>query len=361
MKVIFLAVLPLMIISACNDDPQKMVAGDSKKQDTLKAFLLKAATVEKITSLPGELLPYEVVEIHPKIPGYIKELKVDIGSDVKKGQVLGVIEAPEIESRLAESGSRMQAAKAKYNGSKDTYDRILIASKSDGVIAANELERAKNQMLTDSADYAAASYSARSSKQIGNYLVIVAPFSGTITERNVHEGAYVGTPNEKPMLVLENNSKLRLRVPFPEALSSVSLKNHSIHFSTRSSPNQLYEGKLSRRSGSIDAGTRTEIWEFEINNNSHALKPGGFADVKLDVSRSQPSFSVPFSAVTTTLEKKFITRVRSQVVEWVEVSNGMSQPDAQEVFGKLNEGDTILLKGNEELKPGTRVVVKLSR
>jgi len=361
MKIISIVLFSWMIIMACNDEPQKVIASSNHQPDSVKAFLLKAGMVEKVAILPGELLPFEVVEIHPKIPGYIKEIKVDIGSIVKKGQVLAIIDAPEIESRLAESGSRLQAARARYDGSKDTYDRILIASRSDGVVAANELEKAKNQMLADSAEFIAAGYSSRSSKQIGNYLVIIAPFAGTITERNVHTGAYVGTLNEKPMLVIEDNSKLRLRIPVPENLSNVRLKDNSVHFSTKSNPNQPYEGKLSRKSGSIDAGTRTEIWEFEVANNSHTLKPGAFADVKLNVSRNQPSFSVPFSAVATTLEKKFVTRVKNNLVEWIDVSQGLNQSDKTEVFGKLNEGDTLLLKSNEEIKPGTNVVVTLSR
>lgn len=359
MKINLIVAVFLIVITSCHDEPGKMEPTVPHKADTVKAFLLRAAIVEKVVTLPGELLPYEVVEMHPKIPGYVKEIKVDIGSSVKKGQILAVIDAPEIESKLAESSSRMQSAKAKYEASRDTYERILIASKSNGVVSADELERARNQMYADSADYTAAGFSSKSNKQIGNYLVMVAPFTGTITERNVNEGAYVGGPNEKPILIIEDNSKLRLRVAVPEVLSNVTLKNHGVHFSTKSNPNLVYDGKLSRKSGNIDAGTRTEIWEFEISNENHTLKPGAFADVKLDVLRNEPSFAVPFSAVTTTLEKKFVTRVKNNLIEWVDVAQGLNQSDVTEVFGKLKEGDTLVLKGNEELKPGVIVVAEL--
>ncbi|PWT95686.1 MAG: efflux RND transporter periplasmic adaptor subunit [Bacteroidetes bacterium] len=362
MRTICFFIFSITLIWSCGDSEQtnKTPSAGIAKVDTVKAFSLKKGMVEKQTTLPGELIPYEQVDIHPKVAGYVKQMKVDIGSVVKKGQVLAVIDAPEIESRLEEAESKVQAAKAKYEASKSTYNRIFEASKSEGVIAPDELQRAKNQMLSDSADYNAANFSSKSSKQIGNYLVIIAPFNGVVSQRNVNEGAYVGTQNEKPVLVVQDNSQLRLRVSVPEVLTGIQLKNNKIQFTTKSNPNLILEGNLVRKTGSIDANTRTEIWEFEIKNNKQILKPGSFADVKLDISRDQPSFVVPFSAVVTTLERKFVIRVKNNQVEWIDISQGLNLPDKTEIFGKLNDGDTIVSKGNEELKAGTKVFVKIS-
>jgi len=353
-------ILPVLfgaIVPSCNDTPKKQTdASAVAKNDSVKVFILKSVKVEKQTVLPGELFPYEQVDIRAKVPGYIRQIKVDIGSVVKKGQPLVVIDAPEVESRLDEAGSKMDAARAKYEASKDMYDRVLIASKSDGVIAPTELQRAKNQMLADSAEYIAATFSSKSSKQIGNYLVIVAPFNGVVTERNVHEGAYVGTPNERPILVVQNNSTLRLRVAVPEALTAVQLKDNKIRFSTKANPDQLFEASLTRQAPNINTDTRSEVWEFEIKNDKNKLTPGSFADVRLDVSRNQPSFLVPYSAVVTTLEKKFVIRVSHDTTQWVDILPGLNLSDKTEVFGKLNEGDSIVVKSSEELKSGTHVI-----
>ena len=351
----------LLLLAACNNPASETQPVKSPgTADTVRAFVLKTGNVEKQTTLPGELLSYDQADIHPKVTGYIKELRVDIGSLVKKGQVLAIVEAPEIQSGVEAAAGKMQAAKAKYAASRDTYDRILQASASDGVIAPDELQRARNQMLADSADFQAAVYATQSSRQVGNYLVIEAPFTGVITQRNVNVGAYVGTPNEKAMLQIQDNSRLRLQVAVPEALIGVQLKDNKVHFSTKANPDQLFEGVLVRRSGSIDPVTRTEIWEFEIKNDKNILKPGSYADVRLNVSRGRPSFVVPFPAVVTTLEKKFVIRVRGGATEWVDVAQGINLADRTEVFGKLNEGDTLVVKGNEELKPGTRVIARLS-
>jgi len=361
MRSISLLICFVFLVAACKDQSQQPgLVKSIGKPDTVKSFALQAGKIEKQTTLPGELLSYEQAEIHPKVAGYVKDMKVDIGSIVRKGQVLAIVEAPEIQSGVEAASGKMQAAKAKYEASRDTYKRVLEASGSDGVIAPDELQRARNQMLADSADYKSTVFAAQSSRQVGNYLVIVAPFNGIITQRNVHEGAYVGNPNQKGILEIRDNSRLRLQVAVPEALTGVQLKDNKIHFSTKANPDQLFEGSLVRRSGSIDPATRTETWEFEIKNDKNALKPGAFADVKLEVSRSRPSFLVPFPAIVTTLEKKFVIRVRGGITEWVDVSQGINLTDRTEIFGKLNEGDTLVSKGNEEIKAGTRVVAKLS-
>jgi RND family efflux transporter MFP subunit len=351
-----------LLLIACSKPHQDHTATiEVKKIDTLKVFSLKKGKVEKLTSLPGELLALEHVEIHPKVTGYIKQLKVDIGSIVKKGQILAVIDAPEIQSRLGEANGILQASKAKFQTSQDTYNRIKDANKTQGVISPSELQKARNQMLTDSADYNAARFSAASYQQVGNYLAITAPFNGIITQRNVNEGAYVGSPNEKPILVIEDNSKLRLRVAVPEALTGVSLKDNKVTFSAKSNPNQLYDAELMRKAGSIDAGTRTEIWEFEVKNEKGNLKPGSFTNVNMNIFRSEDSYLVPFSAVVTTLEKKFVIKVSKDSTHWIDVSQGLNLSDRTEIFGNLKEGDTLVIKGNEELKAKERMAVKFDK
>ena len=349
------------LLSGCSHQSEKGQAKNEIRTDTLKVFSLKKGRVEKQTSLPGELLPFERVEIHPKITGYIRQLKIDIGTVVKKGQVLALIDAPEIESRYGEASGKLQSSKAKYESSLDTYSRILNASKTPGVISPNELKRAQNQMLADSADYKASEYASSSYRQVGNYLAITAPFNGIITQRNVNEGAYVGGPNEKPILVLEDNLRLRLRVAVPEALTGVTIKDNKVKFSTKANPNQLSEAVFVRKAGSIDANTRTEIWEFEVKNESNAHKPGAFANVIFNIYRDQDSFVVPFSAVVTTLEKKFVIKISKDSTRWVDVSQGLNLSDKTEIFGNLKEGDTLVLKGNEELKANEKVAVKFDK
>ena len=95
-----------------------------------------------------------------------------------------------------------------------------------------------------------------------------------------------------------------------------------------------------------------------ISNSDRSLKAGMFADCRLNIQREGKSFFVPFSAVVTTLEKKFVIKLQDNITSWVDVGQGINSTDKAEIFGKLNEGDTLVLKGNEELKADTKLVIK---
>lgn len=359
MKPILIILAAVLAITACDQQREENASAQRTDVDSITVFSLRTATLEKEISLPGELFSYEKVEIRSKLNGYVKQLNVDIGSKVKKGQLLAIIDAPEIQSHLGEGIGRMNAAKARYETSLDTYSRILEASGTAGVVSPSELQKAKSQMLADSADYQAEKYSYNSYKEVGNYLAMTAPFSGVITQRNINEGSYVGNPNEKAILVIEDNSKLRLRIAMPETLTGVSLKDNKAKFTSRSHPNRTFEASLVRKAGSIDVNTRTEIWEFEVDNPANLLKAGAFATVDLDIIRDQPTFLVPSSAIVTTLERKFVIRIINDSVKWVNISNGLNVDDKVEIFGVLNEGDKLVLKASEEIKPNQKVAVKL--
>jgi membrane fusion protein (multidrug efflux system) len=352
----------LIALASCNQNQSTTsTKKEETKIDTVKVFVLAMDSAQKTISLPGDLLPNENVQIRAKVQGYISTVKVDIGSRVNKGQVLALIDAPEINTRVQELYAKEKAAQSRYLASKDYYDRIGTASKTDGVIAASELEKTKNQMQADEAEYKAAQFAVSSYKQIGNYLAIISPYSGIITKRNINVGSFAGSNNEKPLFEIEDNKLLRLRVAVPEIYTNAVLIDNSGDLITRSFPDKKFKAKLVRKSGTIDNDTRSELWEFEIPNSTGELKAGSYADVKLHFLRTQQSLVVPASAVVTTLEKKFIIKVSNNTTQWVDVRAGFNMGDKQEVFGELKAGDTLVLKGNEELKVGTKVVTKLSK
>jgi len=356
---VFILLFSAVVISACNSNSSTSTAQKEEAiSDSVAVFVLKEDSIKKNISFPGELEPNENAEIRAKVQGYILKVNVDIGSRVRKGQVLALIDAPEINSRVQEINAKVKAAQARYQSSKDYYERINTASKAEGVIAASELQRTREQMLADESEYRATLYSAASYRQMGNYLAIVAPYSGIITKRNIDQGSFVGNPNERPLFELEDNSLLRLKVAVPEAYSGAMLLGNGGDLTTRSFPDKKFRAKLVRKAGSIDNATRSEIWEFEVPNPNRELKAGSYADVKLHLLRSQPSLVVPTSAIVTTLERKFVIKVSNNTTQWVDIRSGFNMGDKQEVFGDLVAGDTIVLKGNEELQADTKVIPK---
>jgi len=212
-------------------------------------------------------------------------------------------------------------------------------------------------MRADSATNQAAKSAMQAYAEMKNYLVIRAAFDGVITQRNVDVGMLVGK-NATPLLVLENTSKLRLRIGVPEAYTAAIPYTTAIYFTIDAAPSKQYTANLAHKSGTIDDKTRTELWEFEVDNRQHALKSGMYGNATFKLQRSEPSFVIPFSAFVTNLERSFVIRVRNGKTEWVDVRSGISMKDTIEIFGDLQEGDQLILQANDEITNGKEVAIR---
>lgn len=330
-------------------------------EDIKDAFTLEKQEVHITLNLPAELLPYERAEINAKIEGYVQKVLVDLGDTVNKGQNLAILDAPEIAAQLAEANSRLLSAKAKYLASLDKYNRIFSASRQSGVVAEAELINFKQQMLADSAAFSSANSMVQSYRQLWTYLTIRAPFNGVVTSRSIDPGDFVGgNSGKQAMFIIERPDKLRLRIYVPEMHVNNIPAEKSLQFTAESVLNKTFAARLARKSGSIDSDTRTELWEYEFDNINRDLKPGMYVMAKLQLNRPTATFVVPHSALVTTLEKKFVARVNGdKMIEWVDVRSGISQGNGIEIFGDLKEGDTLLTRGSDEIKPGTAVKVNI--
>src|SRR5665213_389924 len=350
------------LCSACGGSGKqdtKITANEVTIVDTVPVFILKTDTLKKTVELPGELLPYEQTDLYAKISGFVRTMKVDIGDRVRKDQILAIIEAPEINTKFAEAGYSIQAAKAKWTASKDNYDRLFRASRnpSPGIVAPVDLENSLNQMMADSAVYEAARQQAKAYKEVSGYLYITAPFDGVITARKADPGALVGV--DAMLLTIQNNSTLRLRVAVPEMYIASAGKARDILFSVDAYPEQQFIGILTRKTETVDPATRTELWEFTIDNSKHLLKAGIFARAKINITRNGRSYVIPSSAIATTLERKFVIKVTRGKADWVDVRQGITTDSGIEIFGNLKTGDTLLIKGTDEQKQGSKAYWKI--
>jgi membrane fusion protein (multidrug efflux system) len=352
----------ILLLSSCGNtgkaDPATTITA-GPTTDTAQVFVLKTDTLKKVVELPGELIPYLQTDLFAKVQGYVQSMKVDIGDRVRKGQTLAVIEAPEVNTQFTQSIAAQQAAKAKLTTSTDNYNRLYLASQSPspGIVAPVDLENSRNQMMADSASYEALRQQSKAYKEVSGYLNITAPFDGVITARKADPGALVSA--NAMLLTVQDNNTLRLRVAVPEIYISAAGGNKILQFSVDAYPEQRFSGTLTRKTETIDPGTRTELWEFDVENGKHFLTAGTFVYAKIKLGRSTPSFVLPPSAIATTLERKFVIRVKNGKVEYVDVRQGMTTDAGIEIFGDLTTGDTLLVKATDERKPGTTAYWKL--
>jgi RND family efflux transporter MFP subunit len=351
----FFVFLAATIVFGCSGNREKTTPVAKSQVDSVRVFLLKKDSVSKSLKLPGELHPWERAEVYAKVEGYVKELKIDIGDRVKKNDILLILDAPEIVANYAKASADLLAARTKFTTSRESYKRHLVAAREKGAISDEEMERVRNQMLTDSANYMASQSSANAYNQLKDYLVIRSAFDGVVTQRKIDPGTLVGK-DSRPLMVVENIDRLRLRIAVPEAYSTAIPNSESVQFTVDAQPSKKYKAILARTSNMIDATTRTELWEFEVLNKSLELKSGMYASVHLNVIRNKESFVVPYTAVVSNLEKTFVIRVMNNKTEWVDVRQGINMKDNVEIFGDINEGDQLVVRANDEIKAGKDVI-----
>ena len=186
------------------------------------------------------------------------------------------------------------------------------------------------------------------------YLVVTAPFSGVITERNVHPGALVSAESKdsKPMLELKEISRLRLQVDIPENLSGSLKVNDTISFYTSALPGKKITAHISRESMNVNAQFRSERVEADVFNSDELLSPGMYADVVIYSKGNVSGFRVPKSAIVTSTEKKYVLVVKSGKIVKVDVTSGNESGHSTEVFGNLTKGDSVITNANDEIREG---------
>ncbi len=349
-------------------------AGTMAAQQMLETAVVVSKPVERTVRLPGEFLPYERVDLHARVAGFVERVEGDRGSTVRRGQTLVVLSAPEMAAKLAEAEARAQAAisqraeaEARLVAAENAYQRLKSAAATPGAVAGLELIQAEKAMeaaraLSEalSSSVRAAQAAAEALRELQSYLTVVAPFDGVITERFVHPGALVGPGSgaAEPLLRLENNRRLRLVVYVPEAESGSIVTGARVPFTVTAFPGETFYARVARLARSLDPKTRAMPVELDVDNAAGRLAPGMYAEVEWPVRRSRASLLVPPSSVVTTTERSFVIRVREGKAEWVDVRRGAPAADLLEVFGPLRPGDVIVRRGTDEIRPGSLVKVR---
>lgn len=353
-------ILAALVLGACNDNSAKEQASQREPvQETPQVVVIQARQDNPTytLTLPGELRPYEQVDLYPKVKGFIRELYADRGSKVKKGQLLALLEAPELTQQLRSAQARERSLYEDYLYSKQAYSRLEKAAAKSGAVAAIELDRAKTKVQSDSAAYMAAKAAAGTVSEQRGYLRIVAPFDGTVVSRNFSIGALVGegSSQAKPLFTLAQQQRLRLAVAVPEKHAQSLSKDTKVAFTVSGQPGRTYHTTLSRNSFVLNQEQRAVTVEFDVANQDQSLNGGEYAQVQLALRRPDSTVWVPASSVVRAQSGMFVLKVTDGQLQRVPVLEGLRQDTLQEVFGDLKAGDQLVKKGSEELPENVNV------
>jgi membrane fusion protein, multidrug efflux system len=364
----------LWVLTSCGkQDASSAKAAPPDPSPKVQVTNVVAQKLSITVHLPGEIEPYELVAVFPKVTGFVKSVAVDRGSRVKAGDLIAQLEAPELLAQRSEAQSKFQGAQAqlavveaKVASDEGTYGHLKAAAATPGVVAGNDLfvaqkalEADRAQLKAQQGNVGAAQQALQAITQMEAYLQVKAPFDGVVTERNVHPGALVGPAGASggavPMLRIETLSRLRVVVAVPETYAAGVPEGTKVAFTVPTFPGRTFSGTIARIAHSVDIKTRTMPVELEVANTKRDLSPGTFSDVLWPVRRSYPTLFVPTTSVANTLERVFVVRIRDGKSEWVDVKTGAAAEKMTEVFGELHEGDVVAVRGTDELRPGTSV------
>lgn len=373
----------------------KSIKGSHAKDAALQpaaVALVKRAPIRQTLILSGWFKPFQNVDVHAKVAGYLKVIYVDVGSKVKRGQTLAVLEVPELSAQL-------QAAKAAIKRAQDMVRRsenVVLRDKSahqavhldyirlkqtseqqPGLIAQQELDDAFAKDQASEAQIEAAEAALSEAKnELGisqadeqrlqameDYTRIVAPFDGVVTKRYADTGALVqaGTSSNTqamPVVTIAQYDRLRLVLPVPErdvpAVHLGSLVDVSVPALHRH-----FVGKVARFADSLDLQTRTMHTEVDVKNPKDTLVDGMYANVTLVLHEDDHGLTVPLQAVTRNGSRATVLVVNPQDrIEQRRVQLGLEGPDRVEVVSGLSLSDRVVVGNASDFHPGEQVQPK---
>ena len=322
----------------------------------------------------AEFRPYQEIDIHSKVAGYVKTIHVDIGDRVKEGQELVILEVPELRDDLANGEAARQRAKNEVEQASAAYDDahlactrlVQVAKSQPNLIAQQEIYIVRNRDRNAQAALAAARQHVQEAeadvskfKTMLQYSCIHAPFEGVITKRYADAGALIqaGTSSHTQAMPLVRLSQSgRLRLVFPVSISHVSRIRVGDPVDIRvESLARTFPGTISRFTREVDTETRTMETEVEVPNSKLELIPGMYASVVLKLDRRVKTLAVPIEAVTRKSQPTVYVVDARQQVEERPVTLGLETPYKVEIARGLKENDLVMIGARALVTPGQKV------
>ena len=346
-------------------------------------------------SLAGQFQSYQVVDVHPKVTGFMDKINVDIGDRVYKGEVLAVLEVPELNAQLKGTGFEMERTKdellraqhevkraeATHAAIHADYQRLLEASKAQpGLVAQQELDDAQSKDLSSESQVDAAKAAAAGAQESGqvagadndrvqalkNYTSVTAPLDGVVIWRYADTGALIqsGTnSNEQdiPIVRIAQSGLLRLRMPIPE---------DDVRFVHIGDPMQVrvdaigrsFTGTIVRFTRDVNFETRTMETELDVENQDLSISPGMYANTQMQLAHAENVTTIPIEALVLNGDQQTVYCLDAQNrIRIRSVKVGLRGSKLAEIDSGLQPGDRVVIGGQEEYTEGERVAPILTQ
>ena len=388
-----------MLALLCSCSRNQSVEAVANKASDAPTVAVATASVEDLSRdlvLTAEFKPFQEIDVMAKVAGYVKKINVDVGDRVKEGQILAVLEIPEMaddrtraqagvdrsQAEVKRAQDQIHQAESAYNIANLTYTRLAeVFKQKPGLVAQQEVDEAHGKALVAEAQVSAARSNLAAAeeqvhvnaadlqkvKTLFDYTSVIAPFTGVVTKRYADTGSMIqaGTASSvqaMPLVRLSQNSLLRLTLPVPE--SAVS----TVHIGQRvtvqvPSLKRGFPGQVARFSDKVNMATRTMETEVDVPNGDLVIIPGMYAEVHLTLEQSGKAVTIPVSAVdlgTDASSAKVVVITPDNHVEIRKVQLGLETATKVEIRSGLKEGDMVVIGNRSGLQPGQLVQPKVT-
>jgi RND family efflux transporter MFP subunit len=360
---------------------------------TAAVAIAKRGALSNTLNLAGQFQPYQEIDVHAKVSGYVQHIYVDIGDRVRAGQTLAVLEIPELDAQL--KGTQAEVlhsqdevvraendvirAESDHSALHAAYERLRQAAAArPGLIAEQELDDSRSKDLATAAQVDAAKAALSAAKQqtdvsdadrmrvgaLAAYAKVTAPLSGVITWRYADTGALIqaGTSSNTqsmPLVKLAQSDVLRLRLPVPESAVAYIHAGAPVQVQVKAI-GRTFAGKVVRFTRSVSLDTRTMETEIDVENADLSLTPGMYADTTLELEHKENALTVPVQAVVQDADKHYVLVVDDQDrVRRKEVELGEQTSNAAEILSGLSEKERVIVGGQSNYQIGEVVKPRL--
>jgi RND family efflux transporter MFP subunit len=373
---------------ACHTADSKSEAS-AATAPTAKVATARRGDISHVLTLAGQFQPYQTVDVHPKVSGYMSRINVDIGDVVHQGQTLAILEVPELKAQLQQTEFQLQQSKeeitqaqnavsraeAEHSALHAASERLKQASEGrPGLIAQQELDDAQAKDLSSEAQVDAAksalaaaqehANAARSDNQriaaMENYTNVTAPLDGVVIWRYADTGALIqgGTNSNDqalPIVRLSQSNLLRLRIPVPE--DDVKYVQAGDQLQVRvDAIGRSFTGKIVRFTRDVNFETRTMETEVDVENKDLSIAPGMYANTMLQLANVTNAVTIPVEALVLNGKKETVYVLDgSNHIHIRNVAVGLQGSKLAEITSGLNPGDRVIVGGQDKYQEGEEV------
>ena len=344
--------------------------GKVKEKISTTLPVVAVATVDREdlyneVTIPAEFRPYVEAELNAKVSGYLEKINVDFGDKVKAGQLLGVLEVPELKAELHASIAAQQRAEADYTNAHLIYTRLVgVNQEHPNLVAEQDIDTAQAKDSVAVATLASAKAEVEKYQTLFGYTQIIAPFDGVITHRYADPGALIqaGTSSDtqaKPLVRLSDNYLLRLDFPVSVMYVKEVHIGATVTVRVESLGGKTFTGNITRFTDKVNDATRTMITEMEVKNPDLEIVPGMYATVVLKVEHRTQVLAIPTEAVASAKNSAVDVINADHQIEEREFTLGLETPDRYEVTSGLKEGEKVIIGNPSRVHAGEKVEPKL--